>query len=55
MEVDPTLAYDRDGTIEEALRLNEWIDRPNLFVKIPATEPGLGAIEECIAGGVRST
>ena len=51
MEVDPTLAYDRDGTIEEALRLNEWIDRPNLFVKIPATEPGLGAIEECIAQG----
>ncbi len=51
MEVDPTLAYDRDGTIEEALRLNEWIERPNLFVKIPATEPGLGAIEECIALG----
>jgi transaldolase len=51
MEVDPTLAYDRDGTIEEALRLHEWIERPNLFVKIPATEPGLGAIEECIARG----
>ncbi len=51
MEVDPTLAYDRDGTIEEAMRLHEWIDRPNLFVKIPATEPGLGAIEECIARG----
>jgi transaldolase len=51
MEVDPTLAYDADGTIEEAVRLNEWIDRPNLFVKIPATEPGLGAIEECIAQG----
>ncbi len=51
MEVDPTLAYDRDGTIEEAMRLHEWIDRPNLHVKIPATEPGLGAIEECIARG----
>ena len=51
MEVDPTLAYDRDGTIEEAMRLHEWIDRPNLLVKIPATEPGLGAIEECIARG----
>jgi transaldolase len=51
MEVDPTLAYDRDGTIAEALRLHEWIDRPNLLVKIPATEPGLGAIEECIAAG----
>ena len=51
MEVDPTLAYDRDATIAEALRLHEWIDRPNLLVKIPATEPGLGAIEECIAHG----
>jgi transaldolase len=51
MEVDPDLAYDRDATIEEALRFHDWIDRPNLFVKIPATEPGLGAIEECIARG----
>ena len=51
MEVDPTLAYEQDATIEEAMRLHEWIDRPNLFVKIPATEPGLGAIEECIARG----
>src|SRR5688572_9506429 len=51
MEVDPTLAYEREQTIEEALRLSEWIARPNLFVKIPATEPGLGAIEECIARG----
>ena len=33
------------------MRLHEWIDRPNLFVKIPATEPGLGAIEECISRG----
>jgi transaldolase len=51
MEVDPDLAYDRDATIAEAMRFHEWIDRPNLFVKIPATEPGLGAIEECIARG----
>jgi len=51
MEVDPNLAYERDATIDEAMRLHEWIDRPNLFVKIPATEPGLGAIEECIARG----
>jgi transaldolase len=51
MEVDPHLAYDREGTIDEALRLHGWIDRPNLLVKIPATEPGLGAIEECIARG----
>jgi transaldolase len=51
MEVDPTLAYEQEATIDEAMRLHEWIDRPNLFVKIPATEPGLGAIEECIARG----
>jgi transaldolase len=50
-EVDPTLAYDQEGTIAEARRLHEWIDRPNLYVKIPATEPGLGAIEEMIASG----
>jgi transaldolase len=51
LEVDPDLACERDATIEQALRLHEWVDRPNLFVKIPATEPGLGAIEECIARG----
>ena len=50
-EVDPTLAYDKDGTIAEAKRLHEWIEKPNLYVKIPATEPGLGAIEEMIASG----
>jgi transaldolase len=51
IEVEPDLAYERDATIEQALKLHEWVDRPNLFVKIPATEPGLGAIEECIARG----
>jgi transaldolase len=50
-EVDPKLAYDREGTVAEAHRLHDWIDRPNLYVKIPATEPGLGAIEEMIAAG----
>jgi transaldolase len=50
-EVDPTLAYDRDATIAEARRLHGWVERPNLYVKIPATEAGLGAIEEMIASG----
>jgi transaldolase len=50
-EVDPTLAYDRDATVAEARRLHEWIDKPNLYVKIPATEPGVAAIEEMIAQG----
>jgi transaldolase len=51
IEVDPTLAYDTEGTIAEAARLHELIDRPNLFVKIPATAAGLPAIEEMIARG----
>src|SRR5215216_250204 len=51
IEVDPDLAYDQRATIDQALRLHEWVDRPNAHVKIPATEPGLGAIEECIARG----
>src|SRR5919204_1119953 len=50
-EVDPTLAYDRDATYDEMIRLHEWIDKPNLYVKIPATKPGLGAIEDAIAAG----
>jgi transaldolase len=50
-EVDPTLAYDRDATYEEAQRLHGLVDKPNLYVKIPATEPGLGAIEDMIAAG----
>src|SRR5919202_6145294 len=50
-EVDPTLAYEKDATVAEAKRLHEWIERSNLYVKIPATEPGLGAIEEMIASG----
>ena len=50
-EVDPELAYDRQHTFEEAKRLHEWIDEPNLYVKIPATEPGVGAIEDSIAEG----
>jgi transaldolase len=51
LEVDPELAYDRDASYDEAMRLHEWADRTNLFVKIPGTEPGLGAIEDCIAQG----
>jgi transaldolase len=52
LEVDPRLAYDRDGTIAEARRLHELVDRQNLCVKIPATEAGIGAIEETIAAGI---
>ena len=51
MEVDPNVAYDTAATIEEAARFHDWIDLPNLYVKIPATQPGLAAIEEMIARG----
>ena len=51
MEVDPNLAYDTSATIEEAARFHDWVERPNLYVKIPATAPGLPAIEEMIARG----
>jgi transaldolase len=51
IEVDPNLAYDAKATVEEAMRLHDWIRRPNLYVKIPGTKPGLEAIEECIAAG----
>jgi transaldolase len=52
LEVDPNLAHDTQGTIDEARRLSELVDRPNLFVKIPATKEGLPAIEESIAAGI---
>jgi transaldolase len=52
LEVDPTLAHDTAATIAEAKRLHELVDRPNLFVKIPATKEGLPAIEEAIAVGI---
>jgi len=52
LEVDPTLAYERERTFAQAVRFSKEVDRQNLYVKIPATEPGLGAIEDCIAKGV---
>src|SRR5215217_6067301 len=51
-EVDPRLAHDTAATIEEAKRLHALVDRPNLFIKIPATTDGLPAIEETIAAGI---
>jgi transaldolase len=51
LEVDPDLAYDTLATFREAMRLHESIDRANLMVKIPATKPGLSAIEDVIAEG----
>ncbi len=52
LEVDPTLAHDTQGTIEEAQRLSALVERPNLYVKVPATPAGLPAIEQLIAQGI---
>ena len=51
IEVDPNLAYDTRSQYDEAKRLHARIDRPNLLVKIPATLPGVTAIEDSIAAG----
>jgi transaldolase len=51
LEVDPRLAYDTLETFREAMRLHKTLAKPNLMVKIPATKPGLAAIEDVIAKG----
>lgn len=51
VEVDPGLARDTAGTIDAARALDDRIDEPNLFVKIPATAEGVPAIETMIAEG----
>ena len=51
IEVEPTLAADTKATIEQAMRFHEAIARPNLLVKIPATDAGVPAIEEMTARG----
>lgn len=52
LEVDPRLAFDEDATVAQAIELWKIVDRPNLFIKIPATEAGLPAITRVIAEGV---
>ncbi len=51
LEVDPSNAYDTLATYTEAMRLHAAVDRPNLMVKVPATTPGLAALEDLIAMG----
>lgn len=52
LEVDPELANDTQATIADAQRLWKMVDRPNLMVKIPATEAGIPAIRATIAAGI---
>ena len=52
IEVDPRLAHDTERTVAEARALWWLVDRPNLYIKIPATEAGLPAIAQVLAEGV---
>jgi transaldolase len=52
LEVSPLLAHDTEGTLAEALAIWKAVDRPNLLVKIPATQEGLSAITSALAEGV---
>jgi transaldolase len=52
LEVSPLLAYDADSTLRAARVLFGCAGRPNLFIKIPGTRQGLGAIEEAIFSGI---
>jgi transaldolase len=52
LEVDPRLARDTAKTIAEARALWWMVDRPNLFIKIPATVEGLPAITQCLSEGI---
>ncbi len=53
LEVDPRIAKDESGkTVAEARGLWWMVDRPNLFIKIPATQQGLPAITQCLSEGI---
>ena len=52
LEVSPHLAHDTEGTIEEARRLWDAVNRPNLMIKVPATDAGIPAIEQLLSEGI---
>jgi transaldolase len=52
LEVSPRIALDTQGTLEEARRLWKTLDRPNVMIKVPGTEPGVPAFEQLIAEGI---
>ena len=52
IEVDPSLAHNTDATVTQAVELAKIVDRPNVFIKIPATTAGLPAITAALAKGV---
>jgi transaldolase len=52
LEVSPDLAHDTEGTIKEAARFWQMVDRPNLMIKIPATPEGIPAVYETLRSGI---
>jgi len=52
IEVAPSLALDSEATVAEAHRLRALVGRPNVLVKVPATQPGIQAVRRLIAEGV---
>lgn len=52
LEVSPLLAYDTAGTIAEAQSLWQAVDRPNCFIKVPATREGIPAIQQLTSEGI---
>lgn len=52
LEVSPHLARDTEGTLNDARRLFAAVNRPNLMIKIPATQEGIPAIEQAISEGI---
>lgn len=52
LEVDPRLAHDTEGTIEQGIRFHRELGRPNVMIKVPATPDGIPAIRKLISEGV---
>jgi len=52
LEVDPRLAHETQGSLDQARSLHATVDRPNVMIKIPATVEGLPAITAALAGGI---
>ena len=52
LEVNPKLAHDTAGTLAEARRLSKELNRPNILIKVPATDEGMPAVETLIAEGI---
>jgi transaldolase len=52
IEVSPGAAHDTAGTVQEARRLWQTVDRPNVMIKVPGTDAGAGALRQLIADGI---